>query len=86
MPCPHLLKGLLVFVLVAESQGHDLSSFLLELREQFRRHAFPVDHHSLHLQVVYCLLELPEHARQSQRQMIITPMGDGKQGMAFGIV
>jgi hypothetical protein len=56
------------------------------MREEFRRHAFPVDHYSLHLQVVYCLLELPEHAGQSQRQMRITPMGDGKQRMAFGIV
>ena len=50
--------------------------------EEFRRHAFPVDHYSLQLPVVDCLLVTAGAGGQSHRQMRIPSIGDCKQGMA----
>src|SRR5258708_5233411 len=42
LPCSHLLKRLLRFVLIGSEQRDNLSPFLLELRQEFSCHSFPI--------------------------------------------
>jgi hypothetical protein len=63
LPWPDLLKGLFGFVLVGSQQCDNLSSFELELRQEFCRHAFAVHHDPLHQRLACRLLIAAEHLR-----------------------
>jgi hypothetical protein len=86
LPLPHLLKWTFPFVLVGPKQGDDLTSFLLQAREKFSGHLIPVHYHPLYQRLACGLLVAVQHARQSKRQMLITPMRRGPERMPLGIM
>jgi hypothetical protein len=49
--------------LVGSEQGDHLASFLVELREEPSRNAFPINDHPQHSNLAYRLLKAVEHLR-----------------------
>jgi hypothetical protein len=52
LPCSYLLKRLFGFVLVGPQERDNLSSFELELGQEFCCHAFSVNHNPLHQRLI----------------------------------
>ena len=63
LPFPYLFKRIFRFVLVGSKPRDDLSSFELELREEFCRHPFSVNNDPPHQRLARCLLIAVEHLR-----------------------
>ena len=62
-PFPYLFKRAFRIVLVSSQERDDLSSFELELRQEFCCHSFAIHHDPLHQRLACRLLIAVKHLR-----------------------
>jgi hypothetical protein len=63
LPISYLCKRLFRLLLVSSKPRDHLASFLVELREEPSRNAFPINDHPQHSNLAYRLLKTVEHLR-----------------------